>query len=76
MSDVNYKPAKDTAIALAFALKLTISDANDLLSRAGYAFSHSDKRDLVIEYFFRKGVFNLTDINIVLDRLGFKLLGK
>ena len=30
----DYKPAKDTAIALALALELTLEEANDLLSRA------------------------------------------
>ncbi len=76
MSDPQYKPAKDTAIAIALALQLPLTQANDLLSRAGYTFSHSIKRDVVIEYFFRERIFDLTDINIVLHELGLKPIGR
>lgn len=76
MSDRQYKPAKDTAIALALALELTLDQANDLLSRAGYAFSHSNKRDIIIEYFIRERVYNLRDINEVLYKLEQKIIGR
>lgn len=76
MSDRNYKPSKDTAVAIALALQLPLTQANDLISRAGYTFSHSDKRDVVIEYFFRERIFDLIDINLVLDKLGMKLIGR
>lgn len=76
MSDRNYRPAKDTAIAIAFGLKLSPEETNDLLSRAGYTFSHSDKRDVVLEYFFREGIYNLMDINDVLYHLDLKILGR
>ena len=76
MSDRQYKPAKDTAIALALGLRLTLEETNDLLSRAGYIFSHSDKRDVVIEYFFREGIFDLMDINDVLHQLDLKIIGR
>ena len=48
VSDRTYKPAKDTCIALSLALQLSLSEANDILSRAGYVLSHSSKRDIVI----------------------------
>lgn len=76
MSDRCYKPSKDTAVAIALALQLPLTQANDLISRAGYTFSHSDKRDVVIEYFFRERIFNITDINLVLHKLGLKLIGR
>lgn len=76
MSDRNFKPAKDTVLALIFALRLTLPEATDLLSRAGYALSHSNKRDVIIEYFIREGVHKLTDINIVLDNLEQKTIGR
>ncbi len=75
-SDRTYKPSKDTCIALALALRLSIDDANDILSRAGYTLSHSSKRDVVIEYFFRERVYDLNDMNEVLYRLGQKPLGR
>lgn len=76
VSDRTYKPAKDTCIALSLALKLSLSEANDILSRAGYALSHSSKRDVVIEYFFREEIYNLNVINEILFRLDQKLIGR
>ena len=76
VSDRTYKPSKDTCIALSLALKLSLSEANDILSRAGYALSHSSKRDVVIEYFFREHIYNLADINEILFHLEQKLIGR
>lgn len=76
VSDRTYKPAKDTCIALSLALQLSLSEANDILSRAGYVLSHSSKRDIVIEYFFREYVYNLNDVNEILFRLEQKLIGR
>ena len=76
MSDREYKPAKDTALALAIALELTLQQTSDLLDRAGYTLSHSNKRDVIIEYFIREGVHNLVDINEVLYKLDQKIIGR
>lgn len=76
VSNREYKPSKDTAIALALALELSLDQANDMLSRAGYTFSHSNKRDIIIEFFFREKVYNLIDANDVLHRLNQKLIGR
>lgn len=76
VSNNEYKPSKDTAIALALALELSLDEASDLLSRAGYTFSHSNKRDIIIEFFFREKVYNLIDVNEVLFSLNQKLIGR
>lgn len=76
VSDRTYKPAKDTCIAISLALKLSLSEANDFLSRAGYVLSHSSKRDVVIEYFFREQIYDLDDVNEVLFRLEQKTIGR
>lgn len=76
VSNNEYKPSKDTAIALAMALELSLDEANDLLSRAGYTFSHSNKRDIIIEFFFREKVYNLIDVNEVLYSLNQKIIGR
>ncbi len=76
ISNRQYKPSKDTAIAFAFALELSLEDAKDILSRAGYILSHSNKRDIIIEYFFREKVYNLIDINEVLYQMNQKLIGR
>jgi len=76
MSDVNYKPAKDTAIALCLSLHLLTYEAKDLLERAGYTLSHSDKRDIVIEYCFQKSIYKIHNVNSLLQALDLKILGR
>lgn len=76
VSNREYKPSKDTAIAFAIALKLSLDETNDILSRAGYTFSHSNERDIIIEYFFREKIYNLIDINEVLYNLNQKIIGR
>ena len=74
VSKPRYKPSKDTCIALLFALRLELEDANDMLSRAGYVLSHSSKRDIILEYCFRAHIYKLNDINEILYRLDEKTL--
>ncbi len=76
MSDREYKPSKDTALALVIGLELNMEQAADVLSRAGYILSHSNKRDVIIEYFIREGIYNMSDINDVLFQLGQKIIGR
>ena len=76
MSDKNYKPSKDTVIALIFALELSLSEAEDLLSRAGYTLSHSNKRDVILEFFIRERIHNLFDVNEILYNLNQKTIGR
>ncbi len=75
-SDRQYKPSKDTAIALTLALELSLDEANDMLSRAGYTLSHSSKRDIIVEFFFREQIYNLMDVNAVLYSWGQKIIGR
>ena len=76
MSDRNYSPSKDTAVALVLALKLNLPWAEDLLKRAGYTLSHSNKRDIIIEYFIREEVYDLMVVNDVLHQLGERKIGR
>ena len=69
-------PAKDTVITLALGLQLSLEETNDLLSRAGYALSHSNLRDVVIEYCFIKPVYDVVDVNCLLNELNCKTLGR
>ena len=50
-SNVNYKPSKSTALAFAISLERTLSETEDMLRKAGFALSHSNKFDIIIEYF-------------------------
>ena len=76
ISNRNYKPSKDTVLALIFALKLSISDAKDLLERAGYTLSHSIQRDIILEYFIKEHVYNLNNINSFLYKMKEKIIGR
>ena len=76
VSDTWYSPSKDTVTAIVMGLKLSIEEAEDLYSRAGFALSHSVKRDVVIEYFILKRVYDLTVINEVLYKLGERTIGR
>ena len=62
-SNTGYNPSKVTAIALAIALELNLDETKDLLGKAGYALSRSNKADIIIEFFIEEGNYNIHEIN-------------
>jgi O-acetyl-ADP-ribose deacetylase (regulator of RNase III)/transcriptional regulator with XRE-family HTH domain len=70
-----YMPGKRTILALAIALELTLDETDDLLERAGFALSHSQKFDVIVEYFIVSGRFDIFEINEVLFKYDQPLLG-
>ena len=65
-SNPAYHPRKTTVLALAIALKLTLPQTEDLLSRAEYALSPGSKSDVIIRFFIERKIYDIHTINIAL----------
>ena len=73
-SDKYYQPSKNTAIALAIALKLSLDETQDMLMKAGYTLSKSNRGDLIVSYFIENNQFDIFEINEALFAFGQKVL--
>ena len=59
----DYRPGKQTVISFALALELSPDETNELLRKAGYALSHSNKADIIVEYFILHGIYDKFLVN-------------
>ena len=62
-SNANYQPSKETALAFAIVLQLSLDETKDLIGSAGFTLSHSSKRDLIVEYFIKEGIYDIDALN-------------
>lgn len=72
---LDYQPSKRTALAFAFALELDLEETEDFIGRAGYRLSHSNKFDVIIEYFLVNKNYNVFELNEVLFAFDQLLIG-
>lgn len=69
-NDLDYHPQKLTCLCLCIGAKCNLDEAKDLLSRAGYAFSPSDMRDVIFQYFIEKKIYDIFEIDLQLEEYG------
>ena len=73
-SNPDYRPGKNTTIALALALQLDKAGTDALLSSAGYSLSDSNTFDLVIQYCLENRIHDIYTVNVALDQFNQKTL--
>ena len=62
-----YIPSKGEAFIMSFALHLSYEESRALLKSVGYAYSNSEKSDLIVRYFIENHEYNLNDLNYSLE---------
>lgn len=75
-SNADYSPRKSTVLALTIGLKLSVQEAQDLMARAGFAFSPCDRRDLIVRYFLERRDHDIAKVNGALFDFDQELLGQ
>jgi hypothetical protein len=74
-SNPEYRPSKNTVIALGLALELNKKETDKLLSSAGYSLSDSETSDLVIQFCIERSIYEIQQVNYALDYFSQKPLG-
>ena len=66
----DYHPQKMTALCLCIGAELNLDESRDLLARAGYALSPSDKTDIIFSFFIENGIYDMIELDIQLEEHG------
>ncbi|ANX10713.1 hypothetical protein ABE41_001630 [Fictibacillus arsenicus] len=69
-----YRPRKNTIIALGLALELSEENFEQLLDSGGYSLSDSETADLVIKFCLEKKIYDVIQVNEYLDYFSQKTL--
>lgn len=67
-------PSKITALCLCVGAKLNLDETKDLLARAGYALSPSNKTDIIFAYFIENKIYDMIELDIQLEEHGLKCI--
>lgn len=59
-------PTKNTAMMLCMGARLNLCETGQLLSRAGYALSDSDERDIIFQIFIEDGNYDIRQLDEIL----------
>lgn len=70
ISNKDYVPKKRAVMALGLALELPIDEYEAFLASAGFAFMPSSKFDLIIKYCVMNHIYNLINVDVILDDHG------
>jgi hypothetical protein len=67
-----YRADKETILLLAFTMKLSVEDAEELLLSAGFSFVLSDERDIAMQFLLEKEEYDILYVNKILGEIGLK----
>lgn len=75
-NSADYHPSKETVIALALGLKLTLDEAKRFLQSAGYALTDSSKTDVIVQLFLKRHIYDVNELNDILYEMNLPPLTK
>lgn len=70
-----FNPATMMMAVALFSIEQELGKIEDMLSKAGFALSHSSKFDIIVEYFVERGDYNVFEINEALFAFDQSLIG-
>lgn len=62
----NRIPKKHTVLALGLALRLDLTQMNELLHSAGYSLTDTRREDIIIRWCIRQKIYNVLEVNEIL----------
>ena len=65
-SKEDYKPSKNTVLALGIALKLSLPEMEDLLRQAGFALAPGDLTDCIVRFYLDREEYDIAVVNYAL----------
>ena len=65
-SKEDYKPSKNTVLALGIALKLSLPEMEDLLRQAGFALAPGDLTDCIVRFYLDREEYDIAVVNFAL----------